>query len=182
MVTPVVVMGTRGDLRKTRYPFFYFIRAIIIPSSPAGSRLGMCEIQTIDLLICLFTRILYRNASFLSYIIFPLFFCSFFFFSSYLLLYYSIFCFLLFEWSISHIVRSGKNVTLDMISSRVESVVTDDKIHVASFTCVRAYENVSRKDVCFTLSLDWLSCIWLLSRVRLELYVISLRKLSSRVN
>jgi len=35
MVTPVVVMGTRGDLRKTRYPFFYFIRAIIIPS-PAG--------------------------------------------------------------------------------------------------------------------------------------------------
>lgn len=48
MVTPVVVMGTRGDLRKTRYPFFYFIRAIIIPSSPADYRLGMCEIQTIN--------------------------------------------------------------------------------------------------------------------------------------
>lgn len=44
MVTPVVVMGTRGDLRKTRYPFFYFIRAIIIPSSPAGNQLEICKI------------------------------------------------------------------------------------------------------------------------------------------
>lgn len=111
MVTPVVVMGTRGDLRKTRYPFFYFIRAIIIPSSPAGSRLGMCEIQAID-----------QFTTHLDIFLLYGFFVSFFLSSMFFLLYFIIFFLYCLEFfmprnsrkSISHIVRTGKNVTLDI--------------------------------------------------------------------